>query len=57
MPKTSIIVFNMVDKTFITETFVNLARRRKGLIIDLTDEYIFGYVQRVLTSTEDLFFP
>ena len=36
---------------------VYLALRRKGLIIDLTDEYIlFGYVQRVLTSTEALFF-
>ena len=36
---------------------VYLALRRKGLIIDLTDEDIFGYVQRVLTSTEVLFFP
>ena len=26
-------------------------------IIDLSDEYIFGYVQRVLTSAEVLFFP
>ena len=25
-------------------------------IIDLSDEYIFGYVQRVLTSAEFLFF-
>ena len=33
------------------------ALRRKGLIIDLTDEDIFGYVQRVLTSAEVLFFP
>ena len=38
---------------------VYLALRRKGLIIDLTDEDIFGYVQtqRVLTSAEVLFFP
>ena len=34
-----------------------LARRRKGLIIDLSDEYVFGYVKRVLTSAEVLFFP
>ena len=33
-----------------------LALRRKGLTIDLTDEDIFGYVQRVLTSAEVLFF-
>ena len=39
-----------------SETFVYLALRRKGLIIDLSDEYIFGYVQRVLTSAE-VFFP
>ena len=39
-----------------SETFVYLARRRKGLIIDPTDKYIFGYVQKVLTSAEDLFF-
>ena len=26
------------------------------VIIDLSDEYIFGYVQRVLTSAEVLFF-
>ena len=38
------------------ETFDYLALRRKGVIIDLTDEYIFGYVQRVLTSAEVLFF-
>ena len=40
-----------------SETFVYLALRRKGLIIDLSDEDIFGYVQRVLTSAEVLFFP
>ena len=41
-----------------SETFVYLALGRKGLIIDLlTDEYIFGYVQRVLTSAEVLLFP
>ena len=40
-----------------SETFVSLALRRKGLIIDLSDEDIFGYVQRVLTSAEVLFFP
>ena len=39
-----------------SETFVHLALRRKGLIIDLSDEYIFGYVRRVLTSAEVLFF-
>ena len=39
-----------------SETSVYLALRRKGLIIDLTDEDIFGYVQRVLTSAEVLFF-
>ena len=39
------------------ETFDYLALRRKGVIIDLSDEYIFGYVQRVLTSTEVLLFP
>ena len=33
-----------------SETFVYLALKRKGLIVDLSDEYIFGYVQRVLTS-------
>ena len=38
------------------ETFVYLAPRRKGLIIDLSDEYIFGYVQKVLTRAEVLFF-
>ena len=37
-------------------SLVYLALRRKGLIIDLTDEYILGYVQRVLTSAEVLFF-
>ena len=37
---------------------VYLALRRKGnKVIDLTDEDIFGYVQRVLTSAEVLFFP
>ena len=36
---------------------IYLALRRKGLIIDLTDEDIFGYVQRVLTSAEVLLFP
>ena len=36
--------------------YLALRLRRKGLIIDLLDEYIFGYVQRVLTSTEVLFF-
>ena len=36
---------------------VYLALRRKGLIIDLSDEYIFGYVQRVLTRAKVLFFP
>ena len=41
----------------LSETFDYLALRRKGLIIDLSDEYIFGYVQRVLTSAEVLFFP
>ena len=40
-----------------SETFVYLALRRKGLIIDLSDEYIFGYVQRILTSAKILFFP
>ena len=42
-----------------SETFVYLAARRKGptCIIDLSDEYIFGYVQRVFTSAEVLFFP
>ena len=35
---------------------VYLALRRKGLVIDLTEEDIFGYVQRVLTSAEVLFF-
>ena len=40
-----------------SETFVYLPRRREGLIIDLSDEYIFGYVQRVLTSAKVLFFP
>ena len=39
-----------------SETFVYLARRRNGFIIDISDEYIFEYVQRVLTSTEVLFF-
>ena len=39
-----------------SETFVYLALRRIGLI-DLSDEYIFGYVQKVLTSAEVLFFP
>ena len=37
--------------------FVYLAPRRKGLITDPSDEYIFGYVQRVLTRAEVLFFP
>ena len=36
---------------------VCLALRRKGLITDPSDEYILGYVQRVLTSAEVLFFP
>ena len=40
-----------------SETFDYLALRKKGVIIDLSDEYIFGYVQRVLTSAEVLFFP
>ena len=40
-----------------SETFVYLALRRKGLIIDLLEEYVFGYVQRVLISAEVLFFP
>ena len=39
-----------------SETFEYFALRRKGLVIDLTDEYIFGYFQRVLTSAEVLFF-
>ena len=39
-----------------SETFDYLALRRKGVIIDLLDEYIFGYVQRVLTIAEVLFF-
>ena len=39
-----------------SETFVYLARRRKGLIIDRSDEYMFGNVQRILTSAEVLFF-
>ena len=39
-----------------SETFDYLALRKKGVIIDLSDEYIFGYVQRVLTSAEVLFF-
>ena len=41
------------------ETFGYLARRRKGLIIDLSDEYmrLFAYVQRILMSAEVLFFP
>ena len=39
-----------------SETFDYLALRRKGVVIDLSDEYIFGYVQKVLTSTEVLFF-
>ena len=38
------------------ETLVYLARRRKGLTIDLSNEFIFAYVQRVLTSAEVLFF-
>ena len=40
-----------------SETFDYLALRKKGVIIDLSDEYIFGHVQRVLTSAEVLFFP
>ena len=39
-----------------SETFVYLARSRKGLIIDRSDEYMFGNVQRILTSAEVLFF-
>ena len=36
--------FHSVVAWFAIRHFVYLARRRKGLIIDLTDEYIFGYV-------------
>ena len=40
-----------------SETFDYLTVRRKGVIIDLSDEYTFRYVQRVLTSAKVLFFP
>ena len=33
------------------------SREKKSLLIDLLDEYIFAYVQMVLTSAEVLFFP
>ena len=36
--------------------FVYLAQGRKGLLIDFLDEYIFAYVQRVLTSAEVFYF-
>ena len=42
---------------FAIRDFCYLALKRKGLITDLSDKYIFGYVQRVLTSAEVLFFP
>ena len=34
-----------------------LDQGRKGLLIELLDERVFAYVQKVLTSEEVLFFP
>ena len=42
---------------FAIRDFCSPSSKEKRSHIDLTDEYIFGYVQRVLTSAEDLFFP
>ena len=61
MPELEEILFHILCIAWLhdlqSETVFYLALRRKGLMIDLSDEYIFGYVQRVLTSAEVLFFP
>ena len=43
-----------------SETCLPCSKEKRScnmLVTDLSDEYIFGYVQRVLTSAEVLFFP
>ena len=43
--------------TWLRDLQSETCKEKRSYIIDLSDEYIFGYVQRVLTSAEVLFSP